>query len=205
MEQTVGVVLAGGRSRRMAGTEKIFLPFLNGLLLTRILERFVPQVASVWLSANGDPVRLARFGVPVIGDVRPDQPGPLAGVEAAFLATGADWIVTVPVDAPFLPTDLLRRLNTEKNKEDQPVVAASAGRIHPVVCLWPRGVLSSLSAALESGNRRLLDWFAGHPHRVIEFASRVGEPDPFFNVNDPDSLFLAQRWASTGMVGRETT
>ncbi|MBF0271988.1 MAG: molybdenum cofactor guanylyltransferase [Magnetococcales bacterium] len=203
MEQTVGVVLAGGRSRRMAGTEKIFLPFLNGLLLTRILERFAPQVTSVWLSANGDPDRFARFGLPVIGDVRPDHPGPLAGVEAAFLATGADWIVSVPVDVPFLPTDLLQRLQAGGLQENQSVVAASAGRIHPVVCLWPQGVLPSLSAALESGNRRLMDWLASHAHRVVDFPMRPGVPDPFFNVNDPDSLSLAEQWAATEPSGYE--
>ncbi len=189
-----GVVLAGGLSRRMQGREKALLPFGEGVLLDRTLARFAPQVTRVVLSANGDPTRFARFGLPVIPDARPDHPGPLAGVEAAFLATGADWLLSVPVDLPFLPLDLAARLGDRADARDpMPVVAAGGFGLHPVVCLWPRAALPWIRHALDAGQLRLMDWFARHPCLTVVFDQPPNGVDPFFNVNHPDALMEAAR------------
>ncbi|MBF0214438.1 MAG: molybdenum cofactor guanylyltransferase [Magnetococcales bacterium] len=204
-EQAVGVVLAGGCSRRMAGREKSLLPFANGLLLSRILERFLPQVGSALLSANGDPDRYFRFGLPVIADLRVDRPGPLAGIEAAFLATSAPWIASIPVDVPFLPPDLIARLRAAVIRADQPVVARSGGRLHPVIALWPRRFLAAIQAFLDSDNRKLIDLLALHAHQQVDFPPGPEGVDPFFNVNDPDRLAQAERWAATASRVREAS
>lgn len=193
MDAVTGVVLSGGLSRRMGGREKALLPFGSGRLLGRVIERVAPQVGRLVLSANGDPARFAAFGLPVIPDCRPGHPGPLAGVEAAFLATEADWLLSVGVDLPFLPTDLARRLGEGRGGEVLPVVAASGGRLHPVVCLWPREALAAIRSALDAGERRLMDWFGANPHRSVAFAVPGAGPDPFFNVNHPDALIEAER------------
>ncbi|MBF0294659.1 MAG: molybdenum cofactor guanylyltransferase [Magnetococcales bacterium] len=196
--RVTGVVLAGGLSRRMHGREKAFLPFGEGVLLDRTLARFAAQVERVVLSANGDPSRFVRFGAQVIPDPRPGHPGPLAGVEAAFLATGADWLLSVPVDLPFLPMDLGAQLGAWADRDNpQPVVAASGSRLHPVVCLWPRVVLPWIQNALDAGQPRLLDWFATHPHRIVSFDRGPHGVDPFFNVNTPDALMEAAHMDDT--------
>jgi molybdopterin-guanine dinucleotide biosynthesis protein A len=109
--KVVGVVLAGGQSRRMGGGDKA-LRLLGGVsMLERVVERLRPQVAEIVINANGDPVRFANFGIPVVPDSVPDFAGPLAGVLA-----GLDWtadhhpdcsfIASVATDAPFFPTGL---------------------------------------------------------------------------------------------------
>ena len=82
----VGVLLAGGLSRRMGGGDKT-LGLLGGRsILSRAVDRLGPQVAALVINANGDPARFAAFGLPVAADVVDGYAGPLAGV-----LTGMEW------------------------------------------------------------------------------------------------------------------
>ena len=80
-----------------------------------VAARLAPQVERVVINANGDPGRFAALGLPVIADAGDSFEGPLAGVLAGLVwarATGntGSHIVTVPVDSPFLPGNLVARL-----------------------------------------------------------------------------------------------
>ena len=108
----VGVVLAGGLSRRMGGGDKGLLPLGSATMLDEVIRRLEPQVDSLVINANGEPARFARFGLAVAADPIDGFVGPLAGVLAgmrwsASKAPKARWIVTAPGDAPLLPRDLV--------------------------------------------------------------------------------------------------
>ncbi|GIX13509.1 MAG: hypothetical protein KatS3mg118_1468 [Paracoccaceae bacterium] len=156
----LGVVLAGGQSRRM-GAEKALLPLAGQPLIARVIARLAPQVAELAINANGDPARFADFGVAVLPDPLPDRPGPLAGVLAGLAharARGIPAIVTVPCDAPFLPADLVARLWTAAEPGGGAALAEASGadgrlRRHPVFALWPARAAAVLSARLRAGER----------------------------------------------------
>ena len=192
----VGLLLAGGRSRRMGGGDKA-LRVIGGVpLLERVIERMRPQVETLVLNANGDPARFAGFGLPVVPDSVPDYAGPLAGVLA-----GLDWtaehrpdcpyIVSVATDAPFLPGDLVSRLvrGMEKSGADL-ACAASGGQPHPVIGLWPVRLREDLRHAVADETVRKVDvWTARHRLATVPFPS---DPiDPFFNANQPEDLATA--------------
>ncbi len=80
MKQPVAIILAGGRATRMGGGDKGLLRLGDTTLLAHVIERIQPQVASAALNANGDPARLAQFGLPVLPDPVEGFVGPLAGV-----------------------------------------------------------------------------------------------------------------------------
>src|ERR1700726_4365736 len=73
------LVLAGGRATRMGGGDKAMRPFGGTTLLDHVLARMAGQGGPVVLNANGDPGRLARFGLPVLPDSVPHHPAPPAG------------------------------------------------------------------------------------------------------------------------------
>jgi molybdenum cofactor guanylyltransferase len=193
----VGVLLAGGRSRRMGGGDKCLRLLGGRTLLDRVVERFRPQVGPLILNANGDAHRFDGYGLPVVGDPVGDFPGPLAGILAgldwaAAEAPSAIWIATVATDLPFLPRDLVRRLVVATEEGAELVSAASHGRAHPVVGLWPVGLRDDLRRALlEEGVRQVDAWTARHRLAVVDFPA---DPvDPFFNVNLPEDLAAAER------------
>ncbi len=172
----VGAILAGGLARRLGGGDKP-LRLLGGRpLLAHVIDRLGPQVDRLILNANGDPARFAAFGLDVVPDGLADNPGPLAGILACLQAAGdADWVVTVPGDAPFLPADLAARLIAAG-----PAVAASGGRRHPVVGAWRPGQAGHLAALLAAGERRV-GVFAGDAAVVDWPADPI---DPFTNLNE---------------------
>ena len=194
--KVVGLLLAGGLSRRMGGGDKA-LRLLGGVsLLDRVIDRIRPQVEALVLNANGDPARFARFGLPVAPDSVPDFAGPLAGVLA-----GLDWaaanrpdcayVVSVATDAPFLPKDLVARFTVEvEGKQADVACAASGGQAHPVIGLWPVRLREDLRhAVVEEGIRKVDQWTARHRLATVVFGS---EPiDPFFNANRPEDLAAA--------------
>lgn len=193
----VGVLLAGGQSRRMGGGDKSLRLLGGRLILDRVIDRFRPQVGRLILNANGDPRRFASTGLPVVPDSVEGFAGPLAGVLAgldwaAANVPGAMWIATAATDAPFLPADLVRRLIVATEEGAELVCAASHGQPHPVIGLWPVRLREDLRrAVVEEGVRKVDIWTARHRLAVVDFPA---DPvDPFFNVNTPEDLAAAER------------
>ena len=194
--KVVGLLLAGGQSRRMGGGDKA-LRLLDGIpVLDRVIERLRPQVDALVLNANGDPARFARFALPIAADTVPGFPGPLAGVLA-----GLDWaasqrpdcpyVVSVATDAPFLPLDLVAQLAEGLNDAHADLACAtSGGRSHPVFGLWPVRLREDLRrAVVDQGIRKVDLWTARHQLTTVPFPDRP--VDPFFNANRPEDLETA--------------
>ncbi|MBF0135942.1 MAG: molybdenum cofactor guanylyltransferase MobA [Magnetococcales bacterium] len=196
----MGVILAGGLSRRMAGQEKASLALNGKTLLERMVFSLTPQVATLAINANGDASRFASFGLPVFPDLRTDFPGPLAGIETALTMATMPWVLTVPTDLPFLPQNLVWILCQATQDPVIPVTVATGERLHPTVALWPRQIRPKITEALDAGQLALGQWFAGHPHRVVEFPLRADAPDPFFNINTPMDLAAAHQWLECGLA-----
>ena len=187
--------MAGGLARRMGGGDKGMREVGGQTVLARVLARLGPQVSRVIINANGDPARLASFGLPIVPDSVADHPGPLAGVLAGLdwaADAGIEWVVSAPGDAPFLPTDLVARLHAARGDAAM-TLAASGARTHPVVALWPVSMREKLRDALTAGLRKVGAFTEG-----AAVATWPAEPvDPFFNVNTPEDLAAADRLAAT--------
>lgn len=191
----LGVILAGGQSRRMGGGDKTLMTLGGRTLLDRVRERVMPQCpAGLILSANGHPARF-RFDGPVVADTVPGHAGPLAGVLAALeTAAGLDpsitHVVSAPGDAPFLPRDLAARLHASLERGHTRIAhARSGGRSHFAAALWAVALRSDLRAALLRGERRAGAFVADHEAAIVEWPS---EPvDPFLNLNEPADFAAA--------------
>jgi molybdopterin-guanine dinucleotide biosynthesis protein A len=195
-----GVVLAGGLARRMGGGDKPLREIAGQTILARVVARLEPQCEGLLLSANGDPLRFASLGLPVVADDVKDHPGPLAGILAgldwaAAHRPNAQWTLTAPGDCPFLPRDLVARLRQAVSVEGAELaVAASQGRSHPVIGLWRVALRGALrEAVVIEGLRKVESWTARFGVATVAWPA---EPvDPFFNVNTGEDLVKAERLA----------
>jgi molybdenum cofactor guanylyltransferase len=183
------LILAGGSARRMGGGDKPMADIGGQPILARIIAAVSP--ADIAISANGNPARFAPFGVPVLPDGPFAEQGPLAGVLAGLewaAERGAATLLTIPGDTPFIPRGLAAAL------APAPSCAASGGRVHHLVALWPLGCRFALRTALA----------APGPRDVRRFADKIGMRhvnfpiigyDPFMNVNTMEDLAVARALA----------
>ncbi|WP_269929593.1 molybdenum cofactor guanylyltransferase MobA [Aminobacter sp. HY435] len=192
-----GLILAGGRSSRMAGADKTLMPLAGKPLVRHVLERLAPQASPIAINTNAAAALFSGFGVAVIGDTIAGFQGPLAGVLAGleWAPPGATHVFSVAADTPFFPLDLRQRLELGA-KPGRITVAASGGRIHPTFALWPVGLRQELARFLESGDtRRVMTFIEQAGMDVVEFPTqRVGRTavDPFFNINRREDLAAAE-------------
>ncbi len=195
MMQIFGVILAGGAARRMGGQDKALLRLGGQSLLWHVQARLEPQVEHVAISANGD---AARFGGGCVVVADKTSQGPLSGVLAALdwaAPLGATAVVSVAVDTPFFPADLVPQLCLAAERSISGVaIAVSGGKDHPTFALWPVGLRDDLRAFLASGVKtRVMDFARNHGAARAAF----GDDDAFMNVNTPQDLAKA-----VAMIGR---
>ncbi|HET8750196.1 MAG TPA: molybdenum cofactor guanylyltransferase [Sphingomicrobium sp.] len=187
---TAIVVLAGGDGSRIGGSKP-----LRRLAGERLIDRAL-RLALGWSDtvaiALRDPAQARDVDARFLIDV-PRVEGPLAGLITAMeYARDSDtpFVLTIPADMPFLPTDLLQRLRSAIGASAC-AMARSGGHFHPVCGLWAVSALDSLDLYLETGRRSLKGFAETVGFVAVEW--RIERSDPFFNVNDRADLHAAER------------
>lgn len=202
-EHIHGLILAGGQGRRLGHIDKAFIQLAGAPLLRHAIQRLSPQCASLTISANGDASRFSSYGIPVIADSIADA-GPLAGILAGMdfaaenlledTCANEHWILSAPVDCPFLPGDLGRRLFSSLSGDQPLAIAESGGRLHFLCGLWNLSLREPLRHFLDDSDNRRAEAFV----RSTGFAGTewpLQPYDPFANINKPIDIEDAQQIA----------
>ncbi len=199
MRDPIGVILAGGQSRRMGGGDKCLLSLDGTSVLDRVIARLEPQVTRIILNANGAPDRFAQTGLPVVADSIGGFAGPLAGVLAGLdraAEEGASHIVTVAADTPFFPSSLVSGLGAAAIAQDKPLAMAMTPdpergfARHPTFGLWPVDLRDNLRAALNEGVSKVILWT--EPLGCAKMVFEGFDYDPFFNINTAEDFAEAE-------------
>ena len=185
-EHITGLILAGGRGRRLGGVYKGLQPWRGKALVDHALERLAPQVGTVLVSANRNVADYAARGLRVLADASDDFPGPLAGILAGLRAATTPWLAVVPCDSPRLPLDLVGRLADGLAGSPGAVVQRDDGRLEPVCCLLSTALADHLAAYLAEGGRKVEGWISGHATKVA--FDRPRDASAFANLNTPEDF-----------------
>jgi len=180
-----GVLLAGGQGRRMGGVDK-GLQILRGKPMAQwVIERFAPQVDELLINANQNIEQYQSLGYRVIPDAIGGFVGPLAGLHRGLSEAAHPLVVTAPCDSPFLPLDLVAQLKAALDANNAELAVARTGdQPHPVFSLCKKSVLTSLTAFLESGGRKIDLWYSQLKVVEVQFADEAA----FRNINTLEEL-----------------
>ncbi|RMG56178.1 MAG: molybdenum cofactor guanylyltransferase [Gammaproteobacteria bacterium] len=181
-----GLILAGGRSRRMGGRDKGLMPLPNGRLMVEAVSQALrPQVGPLLISANRNRSAYLPWGDEVLRDLRPEHPGPLAGIEAGLMAARTPWVLVAPCDAPALPSDLGQRLAAGIG--DAPAAVLHDGKsLQPLFALLqPAHALPITRRLLDEDRPRVMDWARALEATVVDAADIA---PALANLNDPEAL-----------------
>ena len=111
---------------------------------------------------------------------------------------GVSHVVTISIDSPFFPAELVADFVSALAHPEKIAIAASEGRSHPVFGLWPVALAADLESWIATDEkRRVRDFLLRHDVAEVQFPlrpTRAAMLDPFFNINTPDDLIEAERW-----------
>lgn len=185
-----GLILAGGRARRMGGQDKGLI-LLSGIrLIERSITTLSPQVYQIFISANRNITQYQQFSIPVLQDLSKNYDGPLAGLQRALEMSPDKPVLVVPCDAPLLPHQLATRLLTAYHDNDGCTVVPHDGtRLQTLFGLFTASTLASLNQYLASGQRKVERWVMSLPHTVVDFSDQA---ESFLNINTEEDLRRAE-------------
>lgn len=182
--KTAAVILAGGMSRRM-GRDKAALPFGEVTMLSHLVNTYRPHFDMVAVSLN----KAGRFdtaGALEVVDRHPGD-GPMAGLEAAFLETGADVIFLTGTDLPLGDPALAKHLLELRGGHDVCLIRSEKGP-EPLFAIYSSSCLPAIQKALSEGRRSMFSML--QEVRTLEIpAENLTQFDVqkiLTNVNDPE-------------------
>lgn len=182
--KTAAVILAGGMSRRM-GRDKAALPFGEETMLSRLVRIYRPYFDLTAVSVN----QVGRFdtaGAMEVVDRRPGD-GPMAGLESAFLDTGADVIFLTGTDLPLGDPALAKHLLEMRGDYDVCLIRSEKGP-EPLFAVYSCNCLPAIQKALSEGRRSMFSMLQQVRTREIPAESLIGfnVQQVLTNVNDPE-------------------
>lgn len=172
MMQADGLILAGGKSRRMGGIHKGSLIYGNETFTQILAKELKKEAQKVWLS-YGQEVRERIAGCGIVRDIY-ENSGPIGGLYAGLRMCANDCLLAAACDMPFLKIELFRYLYRELFRRDEAEPAASErmniqssrydgavpvinGRIHPLAAIYKKSSVGVLEEQIKDKNYRLRD------------------------------------------------
>ena len=204
MTACTGVILAGGAASRYGGRPKGLECVGGRRVIDRVAEALGDAADTLLLIAN-DP-RAAEWlpGVPLASDVR-THCGSLGGIHAAIVRAGGPVLV-VAWDMPFVPAGLLHALREAGGRADAALPESGSRRgVEPLCAYYSTACIPAIERRLDANDMRVVSFFdevrvERLPERDVR---RFGDPAILFmNVNTPDDLALAERYAADGVHRR---
>lgn len=193
ISNVTGVLLAGGKSRRM-GADKRFLAVGEETLLERscnLLSKIFEHVCIV-IAQDSQPL---EAHVPVIRDLVPSC-GSLGGLYTGLHQATTEHIFLAACDMPFLHPALVQHIVSQKDEMDV-VLAYWDGRPQPTHAVYSQNCLPVIEELIGDEDlkiQRLIETPALRVRLITEDQIRQIDPEgrSFLNVNTPFDLDRAR-------------
>ncbi|WP_276257634.1 molybdenum cofactor guanylyltransferase [Haloglomus litoreum] len=198
-DDRTAVVLAGGRSTRFDGGDKLLADLAGEPLLRRTVERLAPTAGAVIVNCrvdqrDGFADALAGVDPEVTFAVDPDpDAGPMAGIRTGLRATDDAFALVVAGDMPFVAPGLVEHLFDAATGHDAAVPRIDEWFQTTQAVYRAEAMADACDRALERGDAKILAPLEELDWTVVEEATlrANGWLDSFENVNTREELAAA--------------
>lgn len=184
-DNITGIILAGGRSRRM-GKDKSFI-LLSGKPLIEVLIDKLSSLFKDLIIISNKPHLYKRYGIRIVKDILPDR-GPLGGIYTGLLSSSSVYNFFVACDMPFLNINLVRYISQESNDYDV-IVPQYNGKLQPLCAIYSKNCIRPIETELSINHLRVTDFFRYVKVKIISSEEEFKNIDPkelcFVNMNTP--------------------
>ncbi len=187
-----GLLLAGGRSRRMgrdkAGLDWHGRPLGEHQAATLAASGAWPLLLSCRDDQTWMPTEFVRI------EDKTAQGGALGAFVGAFAATTAPVVTALAVDLPLVTADLLEKITGTARETGVSVVPVHDGVFEPFAAAWHRSALPALQSALAAGQSlQSASATLQADGRLQPHPLSAGEIPLLANLNTPEELARARR------------
>jgi molybdopterin-guanine dinucleotide biosynthesis protein A len=175
-----GIILAGGKSRRM-GSNKALHEY-NGLLLIEHSMNIINQLTDR-IFISGQYNEYNRFDALKVSDNYFDI-GPIAGIEACLSKSETNNNLFIPCDTPLLSIELLNSILEHSGNFDAVVPILPDGKVEPLVALYSKKILPVIREQISTGDYQIISLLKKINTKYLAFTNT----GYFRNINTPDDL-----------------
>lgn len=180
-----GVILAGGMNTRFP-TLKGMVEVGGERIIERTLRIFRDLFGEVIISTN-NPDAYFYLGERMVGDIG-DSRGPMSGIYSSLINSKSKKIFVAACDMPFISPDVVRYISSVETDAGA-VVSSINGRIHPLLGIYRKELISDLETYLDSGAVGLQGFIKDTEAFIID-EGEIRKVDPegcsFVNINTPE-------------------
>jgi len=181
-----GIVLAGGRSRRM-GTDKSMMVLYGKSMIEYSIDALKPLCHKVVISSNNFIYDFT--GCEVWPDELPDQ-APIVGIYSCLKRSATEYNIFLSCDMPLISTLMLEYLVASSSDCDITVPVHEDGFMEPLCGIYKQSSIDILKQFIDERNFRLNDCIRAASHRLVPINNQLPfySPDLFSNINTPDDF-----------------
>ncbi len=187
-----GIILAGGRGRRLGGVDKAFIRLEKTPMIERVLE-VVTEVCDDIIVVSRSHEDYLHYDVRSVEDLVPGT-GPLGGLYTGLKASNSSINFVVACDMPFLNRKFIQYMVDRFGSTDI-VIPRLNGFLEPLHALYSRACIPAIEDNLEAGERKLKSFFHQVSITVVE-EHMITPFDPdlrmFTNINNSDDMRAAE-------------
>jgi molybdenum cofactor guanylyltransferase len=182
--EVTGILLAGGKSRRM-GEDKRYLVVGEQTLLERGLTVLRSAFQEVLVVIAQDSPSL-DIDARIVRDLVPDC-GSLGGLYTGLIHATTPWIFTVACDMPFLNQAVIVQFTNRRVAVDI-VIARLAGQLHPMHALYGKRCVPVVEQMIQTQRLKIKE-MVSQPSLQVKYVTEEDllTLDPswrsFYNVN----------------------
>jgi len=192
----LGVVLAGGKSKRF-GSDKKSIKLGDKLLIDHTVSKIENNFNEILIISNNEKEIIKKNNIYIINDLIEGYLGPLVGVLSAMdwvekNKKNYNWIATFPCDTPFFDKNLIEKIKNFPNQYSKKLFFLKSGnKRHNIFGLWSMDLKNILLKDINDGFRKVEDWANKIGCEIIEISS---ENDiNFLNINTKEDLEEAKK------------
>ena len=192
----LGVVLAGGKSRRF-GSDKSSVKLGDKSLIEHAILKIENNFKEILIITNNENIIFNNNNVFLINDIIKGYLGPLVGVLTAMdwvkkNKKNYNWIATFPCDTPFFDQSVIETIIKYPQKSTKKLFFLKSGnKRHNIFGLWSMELKDILLKDINNGYRKVEEWANKVGSEIIEINSK--NDNNFLNINTKEDLEKAKK------------
>ncbi len=189
-QKTTGIILSGGKSSRMNSDKGLML--LHGKPLIQYSIDVLKELCNKILICANKP-GYESFGYPVLQDIYTDL-GPIGGIYTGLYNSASESNFILSCDMPFINPQTVIHLLTKRDNSIASVPVHGQNMIEPLCAGYSKNILPELKTQILNQDLKLMNLLKTVDVNWVKIDSgfEFYHPNLFFNINDQNSLEIAE-------------